>query len=82
MPWKRIGGVEVWFHEFLTSALDGGEWSTSRPGRFIPGVRASGSYWIGGWVGSSAGLLQQFLNHCHIKHLRFQVLLCCYFPHL
>jgi hypothetical protein len=22
---------------FLTSELDGGEWSTSRPGRFIPG---------------------------------------------
>jgi hypothetical protein len=26
----------------LTSALDGGEWSVSRPGRFIPRERASG----------------------------------------
>jgi hypothetical protein len=25
---------------FLTSALDGGEWSVSRPGRFIPGQKA------------------------------------------
>jgi hypothetical protein len=27
-------------HAFLTSALDGGEWSASRPGRFIPSERA------------------------------------------
>jgi hypothetical protein len=27
--------------EFLTSTLDVGEWSASRPGRFIPGDRAS-----------------------------------------
>lgn len=32
-------GVEVWLHAFLTSALDGGEWSAFRPGRFIPGER-------------------------------------------
>jgi hypothetical protein len=30
------GGMEVWFHEFLTLALDGGEWSASRPDRFTP----------------------------------------------
>jgi len=24
------GGVEVWLHSFLTSALDGGEWSASQ----------------------------------------------------
>jgi hypothetical protein len=35
----------------LTSALDGGEWSASRPGRFTPGERAPGANWIGGWVG-------------------------------
>jgi hypothetical protein len=34
---------------FLTSALDGRELSTSRPGRFIPGTD-----WIGGWVGSQS----------------------------
>jgi len=34
----------------LTSALDGGEWSALRTGRFIPGERAPGTHWIGGWV--------------------------------
>jgi hypothetical protein len=32
----------------LTSALDGGELSTSRPGRFTPRERAPGTHWIGG----------------------------------
>jgi hypothetical protein len=27
-----MGGTEVWFHAFLTSALAGGEWLVSRPG--------------------------------------------------
>jgi hypothetical protein len=27
-------GVEVYRHAFLTPALEGGEWSASRPGRF------------------------------------------------
>jgi hypothetical protein len=40
----------------LTSALAGGEWSASRPGRFTPGERAPGTHWIGGWVDPSAGL--------------------------
>jgi hypothetical protein len=40
----------------LTSALDGVEWSTSRPGRFTPRERAPGTHWIGGWVGPRAGL--------------------------
>jgi hypothetical protein len=37
-------------------ALDGGEWSASRPGPFTPGERALGTHWIGGWVGPRAGL--------------------------
>jgi hypothetical protein len=41
---------------FLTSALAGSEWSFSRPGRFIPGERAPGIHWIGGWVETRAGL--------------------------
>jgi hypothetical protein len=40
----------------LTSALDVGEWSASRPGRFTPRERAPGTHWIGGWVGPSAVL--------------------------
>jgi hypothetical protein len=31
------GRVEVWLYSFLTSALEGGGWSASRPGRFTPG---------------------------------------------
>jgi hypothetical protein len=31
---------------FLTSALDGGEWSVSRPGRFILGEGALGTHWV------------------------------------
>jgi hypothetical protein len=39
-----------------TSALDGGEWSASRPGRFTPRERDPGTHWIGGWVGPRAVL--------------------------
>jgi hypothetical protein len=40
----------------LTLALDGGEWSASRPGRFNHREIASGIHWIGGWVGPRAVL--------------------------
>jgi hypothetical protein len=33
---KGYGRVEVQVHAFLTSTLDGGEWSASRPGDFTP----------------------------------------------
>jgi len=36
-------GVEVYLHAFLTSALDGGEWSASGPDRFTSGDRAPGT---------------------------------------
>jgi hypothetical protein len=39
-----------------TSALDRGEWSASRPGRFTPRESAPGAHWIGGWVGPRAVL--------------------------
>jgi hypothetical protein len=47
---KAYGGVDVYIHIFLTSALAGGEWSASRLCRFTPGT-----HWIGGWVGPRAG---------------------------
>jgi hypothetical protein len=40
----------------LTSILDGGEWSASRPGLFTPSETAPGSDLIGGWVGPRTGL--------------------------
>jgi hypothetical protein len=53
---KEYGGVDVQIHIFLTSALAGGEWSASRPGRFTPREKAPGTHWIGDWVDPRAGL--------------------------
>jgi hypothetical protein len=53
---KVYGGVDVQIHIFLTSALVGGEWSTSCPGRFTTRERAPGTNWIGGWVDLKADL--------------------------
>jgi hypothetical protein len=38
----------------LTSALDGGEWSASQPGRFTPRGKRPGTHCIGSWVGPRA----------------------------
>jgi hypothetical protein len=40
----------------LTSALDGGEWSASRPSCFTPREITPGTHWIGGWMGTRAVL--------------------------
>jgi hypothetical protein len=53
---KAYWGMEVYLHSFLTLALDGDEWSASRPCRFTPGVGAPGTHWIGGWVDPRGGL--------------------------
>jgi hypothetical protein len=53
---KAYGGVDVYIHIYLTSSLDGAEWSASHSGRFTPGERAPGTLWIVGWVGPRAGL--------------------------
>jgi len=53
---KAYEEVEIQVHVFLTSALDRGEWSASRPCRFTPGERAPGYRWMGGWVAPRAGL--------------------------
>jgi hypothetical protein len=52
----RIGEWRYSFTHSLTSALDGGEWSPSRTGRFTSRGRVPGNHWIGGWVRPRAGL--------------------------
>ena len=48
---KAYEGGAVWLHSFLTSALDGDEWSTSRRGRFTPGEIALVTIeWKAGWA--------------------------------
>jgi hypothetical protein len=42
--------------QFFMSALDGDEWSASRPFRFTPWERAPDTHWIGGLVDRTAGL--------------------------
>jgi hypothetical protein len=40
----------------LTSAVDGGELSASRTGRYFPRERTPGTHWMGGWEGPRAVL--------------------------
>jgi hypothetical protein len=51
MPIRRIGEWRYGSTHSLTSALDGGEWSASFPGRFTLRERDPVTHWIGGWVG-------------------------------
>jgi hypothetical protein len=53
---KTYGGVDVYTHVFLISALVGGERSASRPCRFTPGERAPITHWIRDWVGLRADM--------------------------
>jgi hypothetical protein len=46
----------VYVQAFLTSALDGVEWSVSYPARFTTEERDLGTHCIGGWLGPKAGL--------------------------
>jgi hypothetical protein len=51
-PRGALGERRYSSYLFLTSALDGGEWSASRPDRALaPGGRTSGTHCTGGWVG-------------------------------
>jgi hypothetical protein len=67
MQWRHMG---EWTHRappFLTSALDGGEWSASRPCRFTPGERTCGTHWIVDAVGRRVGLdlvKERKIFHC------------------
>ena len=40
----EYGRVEEWLHVFLTSVLDEGEWSASRPGRATSREGSPGTY--------------------------------------
>jgi hypothetical protein len=53
---KTYGEVDVQTHVFFNSALVGNKWSASRPDRFTCKERASGTHWVGGWVGPKARL--------------------------
>jgi hypothetical protein len=52
----RIGEWKYSSTHSMTSALDGGEWSASRPGRFTPRERLPCARWIGDWVRTRAVL--------------------------
>jgi hypothetical protein len=61
-------------HSFLTSALDGCEWSVPCLGHFIPGETAVGTHWIGSWVGglrrwSARGVYAPVRNQTLFVHL-------------
>jgi hypothetical protein len=53
---QTYGVGDVKLHEFLTLALDGGEWSASRPGRFTPREGTFVTHWLRGYMGLSGGL--------------------------
>jgi hypothetical protein len=46
------GGIAPQFFTLTPSALDGGEWSASLPGRFTPSENIPCTHWIG-WAGPS-----------------------------
>jgi hypothetical protein len=70
---KAYGGVDVYIHIFLTSALAGGECSAWCPDSCTTKERAPGSHWIG-WVDPRADLDVENRNFLtlpglEIKHL-------------
>jgi hypothetical protein len=56
----------------LTSALAGGEWSGSRPGRFALGKEPPGTHYLEGWVDPRAGL-DDMEKRKFLTSLRFQL---------
>jgi len=74
-PRKPRGRVVVYSSTLsITSALDGGWWSTSRSGRFTPRERP-GTRFIGDWVGPRAGL-NGFSRVVFGWSLRYQPAVC------
>jgi hypothetical protein len=56
MPWRCLWREEYSFYSFTTSALDGGEWSVSRPSCALPSEKDASTHRTGGWVGPRASL--------------------------
>jgi hypothetical protein len=54
-PW-RLGARRYSSYSFLTSGLDGCEWSASRPGSALPRGKTPSTHCTGGWVDPRAGL--------------------------
>jgi hypothetical protein len=54
---KAYWGVHIEIHVFLTSSIDRGEWSASRPGCLTPGERVPGTHRVGGWIGTKTNKL-------------------------
>jgi hypothetical protein len=65
MLWRCIGSRGI-PPPFLTSALDGGEWSASCPSRSTHRETVPNTHWIGGWVGLRGGLeaVEKKKNSC------------------
>jgi hypothetical protein len=47
---EMYGGVKEYLYALLTSALDGAEWSASRPGRLNLSECAFGTHWLETWL--------------------------------
>jgi hypothetical protein len=65
--------MDVYLHDFLTSALDVGEWSASSPGHFAPGERATDTHFdrrLGGLRTRSGYCSKKKKSHnCHYQYL-------------
>jgi hypothetical protein len=63
--WTRRGKRMYSYYSFTTSALDGDEWSATRPGSALPqGKGPPGTYCTGSWVGLRSGLYRKVGNIC------------------
>jgi hypothetical protein len=65
--------IEVKSHAFLTTALEGGEWSLLLSGCFTSIEKSLGVHWIGGWVDprASPGLAAKRNVPHHSQDLNF-----------
>jgi hypothetical protein len=60
MLWQRIWEMEVYFHSFLTAALNGSERSLPRVGRFTSAEEATTAFWKeAGWSQEPLGHIQE-----------------------